>query len=171
MATARSTSSAFSFPWLGKSPTCRRHVGPTAKSRHFWPTWPSRADTNSFPTHFLRRVLPTFSKFSLSTRGTYPENHRTNWYVLNNPFSQVTFLHPSQHNIIVTARRATTRNDDNGNGATDGEVDDDGDGATGDADVDDDDDHGDGATGYDNDDDGDGRQRRRQRRRRRRRGR
>ena len=57
--------------WLGKSPTCRRHVGPTAKSRHFWPTRPSRADTNSFPTLFLCRGLPTFFKFSLSTRGTY----------------------------------------------------------------------------------------------------
>ena len=60
-----------SFAWLGKSPTCWRHVGPTAKSRHFWPTWPSRADTNLFPTLFLCRGLPTFFKFSLSTRGTY----------------------------------------------------------------------------------------------------
>ena len=58
-------------PWLGKLPTCRQHVGPTAKSWHFWPTRPSRADTNSFPTLFLCRGLPTFSKFSLSTRGTY----------------------------------------------------------------------------------------------------
>jgi hypothetical protein len=55
--------------WLGL--TCRRHVSPTAKSWHFWPTRPSRADTNSFPTLFLCRGLPTFSKCSISTRGTY----------------------------------------------------------------------------------------------------
>jgi hypothetical protein len=48
--------------WLGS---------PTAKSRHIWPTGPRRADTNSFPTLFLCQGLPTFSKFSLSTRGTY----------------------------------------------------------------------------------------------------
>ena len=86
------------------SATCRRHVGPTAKSRHFWPTRPSRADTNSFPTLFLCRGLPTFFKFSLSTRGTYGVIIvQTGMYVLNNPFSQVTFLHPSHNIIMVTA--------------------------------------------------------------------
>jgi hypothetical protein len=39
--------------WLAMSPTCRRHVGPTAKCRHFWPTRPCRADTKLIPTqHF-----------------------------------------------------------------------------------------------------------------------
>jgi len=59
---------SFRGPWLGKSLTCRRHVGPTAKSRHIWPTGPQRADTNSFPTLFFCRRLPTFSKFSPRSR-------------------------------------------------------------------------------------------------------
>ena len=32
------------------SPTCWRHVGPTAKYWHFWPTRPCRADTKLIPT-------------------------------------------------------------------------------------------------------------------------
>ena len=72
------------------SATCRRHVGPTAKSRHFWPTRPSRADTNSFLTLLcvlgFADFLQIFSKYQ-----RYISNHRTNWYVLNNPFSQVFF--------------------------------------------------------------------------------
>ena len=48
--------------------------------------------------------LQIFSKYQRYIRS----NHRTNWYVLNNPFSQVAFLHPSQYIIMVTARRATT---------------------------------------------------------------
>jgi hypothetical protein len=67
--------------WLGKSPTCRRHVGPTAKSRHIWPTGPRRADTISFPTHFcvsgIADFLQIFSKYQRYVRS----NHRTNWYV------------------------------------------------------------------------------------------
>jgi len=67
--------------WLGKSPTCRRHVCPTAKSRHFWPTRPRRADTNSFPTLFFvsgfADFLQIFSKYQRYMRS----NHRTNWYV------------------------------------------------------------------------------------------
>jgi len=65
--------------WLGKSPTCRRHVGPTAKSRHFWPTLPSRADTNLFPTLFfvlgIADFLQIFSKYQRYIRS----NHHTNW--------------------------------------------------------------------------------------------
>ncbi len=58
--------------WLGKSPTCRRHVSPTAKSRHFWPTLPSRADTNSFPTLFFVSGIADFLQI-------FSSNHRTNW--------------------------------------------------------------------------------------------
>ena len=79
--------------WLGKLLTCGRHVGPTAKSWHIWPTGPQRADTNIVPDTFF-------------VSGIARSNHRTNWYVsLNNSFSQVTCLHPSH--IMVTARRAT----------------------------------------------------------------
>ena len=42
-----------SHAWLRKSPTCRRHVAPTAKCRHFWPKCPCRADTILIPTHFF----------------------------------------------------------------------------------------------------------------------
>ena len=67
--------------WLGKSPTCQRHVGLTAKSRHIWPTGPRRADTISFPTHFCvsgtADFLQIFSKYQRYVRS----NHRTNWYV------------------------------------------------------------------------------------------
>jgi hypothetical protein len=67
--------------WLGKSPTCRQHVGPTAKSRHIWPTGPRRADTISFLTHFcvsgIADFLQIFSKYQRYVRS----NHRTNWYV------------------------------------------------------------------------------------------
>ena len=67
--------------WLGKLPTCRRQVGPTAKSRHIWPTGPRRADTNSFPTHYfvsgIADFLQIFSKYQRYIRS----NHRTNWYV------------------------------------------------------------------------------------------
>ncbi len=61
----RSEFSKGELPWLGKSPTCRRHVGPTAKSRHFWTTLPSRADTNSFPTLFCVSGIADF------LQGTY----------------------------------------------------------------------------------------------------
>jgi len=57
-------------PWLGKSPTWRRHVGPTAKNRHIWPTGPRRADTNSFPTHFFVSGIAEFLQIFSSTRGT-----------------------------------------------------------------------------------------------------
>ncbi len=39
--------------WLGKSPTCRQHVGPTAKCRHFWLTSPCRGDTKPIPTQYF----------------------------------------------------------------------------------------------------------------------
>jgi hypothetical protein len=83
-----------SATWLGKSPTCRRYVGPTAKSRHIWPTGPRRADTKSFPTHFFVSGIADFLQIFSSTRGTYG-------VILNNPFSQVTILHPS-HIILST---------------------------------------------------------------------
>jgi hypothetical protein len=38
------------FTWLAMSPTCRGHVGPTAKCRHIWPTCPCRGDTKLIPT-------------------------------------------------------------------------------------------------------------------------
>ena len=80
-ANARSMMAGFGRPtWLGKSPTCRRHVGPTAKSWHFWPTRPSRADTNSFRHFFVSGFayfLQIFSKYQRYIRS----NHRTNWYV------------------------------------------------------------------------------------------
>ena len=92
--------------WLGKLPTCRRHVGPTAKSWHIWPTGPRRADTNLFPTLFFVSGIADFLQIFSKYQSYIQSNHRTNWYVLNNPLSQVTFFHPSH--IMVTALRATT---------------------------------------------------------------
>jgi len=57
--------------WLGKSPTCRQHVGPTVKSQHIWTTGPQRADTNLFPTHFFVSGIADFLQIFSSTRGTY----------------------------------------------------------------------------------------------------
>ena len=75
--------------WLGKSPTCRQHVGPGP------PTRPSCADTNSFPTLFFVSGIADFLQIFLCTKGTYREIIvQTGMYY---PFSQVTFLHPS-HN-------------------------------------------------------------------------
>jgi hypothetical protein len=39
--------------WLGMSPICRQHVGPTAKCRHIWRAWSCRGNTKWIPTqHF-----------------------------------------------------------------------------------------------------------------------
>ena len=41
------------IPWLAMLLICRRHVGPTAKCRHFWLTRPCCADTKLIPIqHF-----------------------------------------------------------------------------------------------------------------------
>jgi hypothetical protein len=62
------------FPWLRKSPTCRRHVAPTAKCWHFWPKCPCRADTILIPTHFfVSGFADIHQNFLFSTIGTYGE--------------------------------------------------------------------------------------------------
>ena len=60
--------------WLAMSPTCWRHIRPTAKCRHFWPTWLCCANTKLIPTQYFcvgdGRHLPLSS---FSTRGTYAQ--------------------------------------------------------------------------------------------------
>ncbi len=71
-----------SYAWLRKSPTCRRHVAPTAKCRHFWPKCPCRADTILIPPHFfLSGFADIHQNFLFSTRGTYGEFLCKFWYV------------------------------------------------------------------------------------------
>ncbi len=43
--------------WLGKLPTRRQHVAPTAKCWHIWPTCPCRGDTKLILTHFFVSVI------------------------------------------------------------------------------------------------------------------
>ena len=91
--------------WLGKSPTCRRHVGPTAKSRHIWPTGPRRADTISFPTHFcvsgIADFLQIFSKYQRYIRS----NHRTNWYInIKQSVQPGYFFAPLTYYIILSTQ-------------------------------------------------------------------
>jgi hypothetical protein len=64
-----------SSSWLGMSPTCRRHVGLTAKRWHFWPTQPCLADTKLIPTpqHFCVWDDQHLPPSSFSTRGTYAQ--------------------------------------------------------------------------------------------------
>jgi hypothetical protein len=70
--------------WLAMSPTCRRHVGPTAKCRHFLPTQPCHADTKLIPTqHFLVRDgqhLPFF--FLYQSTYTQPAKNLYSTYVV-----------------------------------------------------------------------------------------
>ena len=60
--------------WLRKSPTCWRHVAPTAKCRHIWPKCPCRGDTILIPTHFFVSGFADIHQiFLFSTIGTYVE--------------------------------------------------------------------------------------------------
>jgi hypothetical protein len=59
-------------PWLGKLPTYRQHVGPTAKCWHFWPTSPCRGDTKPIPTqYFCVGDCRHSPNLYFSTRATY----------------------------------------------------------------------------------------------------
>jgi hypothetical protein len=63
-----------SSSWLGMSPTCWRHVSPTTKCCHFWPTQPCRADTKLIPTqHFCVGDGQRLPLSSFSTRGMYAQ--------------------------------------------------------------------------------------------------
>ena len=70
--------------WLAMLPTCWRHVGPTAKCRHFLPTQPCHADTKLIPTqHFLVRDgqhLPFF--FLYQSTYTQPAKNLYSTYVV-----------------------------------------------------------------------------------------
>jgi hypothetical protein len=90
----------------------RRHVGDMSARQPKVGTFGRQAPiepTKIRSCHFfVCRGLPTVSKFALSTRGTYGVIIvQTGMYVLNNLFSQVTFLHPSHNIIMVTAQRTT----------------------------------------------------------------
>jgi hypothetical protein len=62
----------YPLPWLGKLPTCWRHVGLTAKCRHFWPTSPCRGDTKPIPTqYFCVGDCRHSPNLYFSTRATY----------------------------------------------------------------------------------------------------
>jgi hypothetical protein len=147
-----------SEPWLGMSPTCWLHVGPTAKSRHIWPTGPRRADTNLFPTLFLCRGLPTFSKFSLSTRGTCGVIFVQTGIYIKQSVQPGYFFAP-----LAYYGDGGTGDDDVGDAmttmATARQTAKSTMMATAQRDVDNDYDHGDDATGYDKDNDDDGRRR------------
>ena len=63
-------------------PTCRQHVGPTAKCRHIWRACSCRGNTKWIPTqHFLCRWLPTFTNFFSKYQSYTLRNPRKNWYV------------------------------------------------------------------------------------------
>ena len=45
--------------WLAMSPTCRRHIDPTAKCLHFLATQPCHAETKLIPTDTMAGIYPS----------------------------------------------------------------------------------------------------------------